>query len=649
MYRFAFLIVLASHFLEITAQVPFVCRGDYYLTLRSRQFNELFTIDIDPITQRATFSRVPGFPDGYHLNAMGYRSTDNFIYIIELNTTSLLRVHGDGSIAQLRTLSELPSLRYFAGACTPDGNYLIISGSPQDFGFGSANTNLVFIDLRNSRHETRELRMRDNRTLFFDMAFDPFTGICYSYDVNNRALITVDIEDGTTRQIGRPDQIANSMGTLFFDAFGNLFGYGRPEGSENQNTLFAIDKVTGELTVRTTGESADRSDGCSCPFTIKLSKDVFPRTTVACSEVTYTFTIANATGRVQDGIRFRDVMPEGMEIVEIINNPFGGTQFDTGNPNELFITDMVLPVGLDSLQVRVRTGRDMAGFYRNQAVLDNLSESLGLFTLSDDPTTLAEEDSTTIQVLPLEIDLSAQNKLLCSGDTLVLGGNLPFVDYLWQDRFTGPTFSITEPGTYWVELRSDCDVRYDTITVELAPAIEVYAGPDRSVTLGDSFEVDPIITGLGPFRYHWSTTDQAETLSCVSCETPTIQPFFAGTYQLRVIDGAGCSNVDAFEVEVDRNIYIWIPNAFSPNSDGINDYFYVAGRFPYLIEDFSIFSRWGERLFQNRNIQVNSEADGWNGFTFQRLSNPGVYVYKAVILLPDGSREVFSGDVTLLQ
>ncbi len=649
MYRFAFLILIATIAFELEAQIPFVCRGDYYLTLRSRQFNELFTIDIDPVTQRATFARVPGFPDGYHLNAMGYRSTDNFIYIIELNTTSLLQVHGDGSITQLRAMDELPSLRYFAGACTPDGNYLIISGSPQDFGFGSANTNLVFIDLRDPSYPTREQAMRDNRTLFFDMAFDPFTGICYSYDVNSRALISIDIERGTTQQIGRPNQVANSMGTLFFDAFGNLYGYGRPDNSDSQNTLFSIDKETGELTVRTTGESADRSDGCSCPFTIKLSKDVVPRTTVACEDVTYTFTIANATGRVQDGIRFRDKMPEGMEIVEIINNPFGGNRLDTGNPNELLITDMVLPIGLDSMMVRVRTGRDMQGLYRNQAVLDNLSESLGLFTVSDDPTTLAEEDSTALLVLPLTIDLSKQSQYLCRGDTLTLSGDLPFVNYLWQDQFRGRSFAISKPGTYWVEISSSCDVRYDTITVVHAPLLEVDVGPDRSVILGDSFQVEPVVNGLGPFRYSWGPADLEETISCVSCLNPVIQPFFDDVYKLDVVDAAGCRNSDAFEVIVDRNIYLWIPNAFSPNADGINDFFYVAGRQDYLIEDFSIFSRWGERVFQNQDILVNSETDGWDGIARAGKMMPGVYIYKAVILLPDGTRALYSGDVTLLQ
>ncbi len=640
-----FLLLLIS---ELAAQVPFVCRGEYYLTLRARRFNELFTVNIDPRTQLVTFDQVP-IVDGFDLNAMGYRITDNFIYIIDQTNTGLLRIHGDGTIARLRVLEELPSYRYFAGACTPDGNYLIISGSPIDFGFGSANINLVFIDLRDPAYPTREVRLDNNRFLFFDMAFDPFTGICYGYDANNQVLCTIDITTGAMSQVGNPGQIANSMGTLFFDAFGNLYGYGRPEGGNAQNTLFNIDKLTGQVTVRTTGESADRSDGAACPFTIKLTKDAFPRETVACNEIIYTFTIANATGIVQDGIVFEDIMPDGMEIIEIVNNPFGGDRINTGRSNELVFENMVLPLGLDSLIVKVRSGADVSGLLKNQARLDNLLESLGGFTLSDDPRTLQVEDSTSVLIRPLDIDLSSQNKLICRGDSLLLSGDLPSVQYLWMDQFTGPSFAVTSEGTYWVELRSECDVSFDTIVVDYAPPITVDVGPDRSLILGDSFTITPEITGLGPFSYYWTTSDKKETLSCDDCETPTIRPFFDGVYSLVVEDGSGCEEGDELEVLVDRNIYLWIPNAFTPNDDGVNDFFYVVGQYPYMIADFSIYSRWGQKLYQNENILVNSERDGWNGYVGTQMMNPGVYVYKAIIELVDGTQQHFTGDVTLVR
>ncbi|NND06673.1 MAG: gliding motility-associated C-terminal domain-containing protein [Saprospiraceae bacterium] len=643
--------LLMTYFM-VEAQRPFVCRGEYYLTLRPEagNFNELFTVDINPDTERVTFSEVPGFDNGFDLNAMGYRVTDNYIYIVEQTVdNALLRIGGDGSITRLRAMTELPDLRYFAAACTPDGNYLVISASPFDFGFGSANINLVFVDLRDPNYPTRIVELDNNRYLFFDMAFDPFTGDCYGYDSNERTLIKIDINNGSIRPVGRGGQISTSMGALFFDAFGRLYGYGRPEGSTSQNTLFEIDKNTGRVTARTTGEAADRSDGCSCPYTIKLTKDVFPRETLPCGEVNYKFVIGNASAIVRDGITFRDIMPEGFEIVEIVRNPFGGDLIETGRPNELILENISVPLGIDSIIVKVRIGPELAGIYKNQAILDNLPESLGGYTKSDDPRTLRVADSTALFVRALEVDLDRQNYLVCPGETLTLRGDRQDASYLWQDQFTGQAFEVTRPGTYWVEARTLCEVKYDTIVVEYAPPLSVEVGGNYDIILGDSIEVSPIIEGQGPFTYTWSTTDDAETIHCPSCAESSFTPFNNAIYTLSVADAAGCIASDDFEVMVDRNVYIWIPNAFSPNGDGHNDFFYVQGRYPYQIASFEIYNRWGNRLFATEDILVNDETAGWDGLAGSESMIPAVYVYKVVLTFVDGSTRHFTGDVTLVR
>ncbi len=646
------LLLVSAYYLSVDAQRPFVCRGEYYLTLRpeSGRFNELFTVDINPNTEKVTFNAVPGFDNGFDLNAMGYRVTDNYIYIIEqTEDNTLLRISGDGRITRLRAMTELPDLRYFAAACTPDGNYLVVSASPFDLGFGSANINLVFVDLRDPSYPTRTVNLDNKRYLFFDMAFDPFTGECYGYDSNEQTLIKIDINSGSIRPVGRGGQISTSMGALFFDAFGRLYGYGRPEGSSSQNTLFEINKVTGKVTARTSGEEADRSDGCSCPYTIKLTKDVSPRETLPCGEVEYKFVIGNASAIVRDGISFRDQMPPGFEILEILRNPFGGNRVETGKSNELIIENMTVPLGIDSIIVKVRIGEDLGGIYKNQAILDNLPESLGGFTRSDDPKTLQVADSTALFVKTLEVDLAKQNYLVCPGETLTLTGDRSDAIYLWQDEVRAHSFEITKPGTYWVEARTLCEVKYDTIEVAYAPPLSVEVGPDYDIILGDSFQVDPVIVGQGPFTYNWSTTDRSETIRCPDCEATILTPFNNATYTLTVTDAAGCIASDDLKVLVDRNIYIWIANAFSPNGDGINDYFYVQGRYTYEISDFEIYSRWGDRLFHTQNIQVNHETAGWDGIAGSSPMIPGVYVYRVVLEFIDGTKRYFTGDVTLVK
>lgn len=641
-----FLMILPPVF--ISGQEPFVCAGDYYLTLRGTGYSELFRINIDPQTKLVTFNRVDGLTDGHDLNAMGYRITDNLIYVIDQQETTLVSIDATGTIRPLRVLSEIPVKRYFAGACTPDGNYLVLSGSPFDFGIGSSNDNLIFIDLRDPSYPTREVLLRDNPFLFFDMAFDPFTGICYAYDRNIGQLITVNINSGTVAPVGASGQPASSMGTLFFDTFGNLYGYGRPTGSDFQNTLFAINKETGDLTALTMGETADRTDGCSCPFTIKVSKDAFPRNAVPCTEVTYTFVLANASGVVREHLTFSDIMPEGFEVIDIIDNPFGGTRRETGKPNELIFDDMLLPLGVDSLIVKVRIGEGLEGHFPNQARLDNLPEALGGFTLSDDPTTLVPGDPTSVWVTPLDVDLRGQNRLLCPQDTLVLTAGPPGVSYRWHDGSVEATFVVSGAGTYFVEAKSGCTISFDTIVVESSPNLEVSLGPDREVLIGDSILLVPDISGTGPYSYKWDETNLSAS-TCETCPEIYVQPFVPTTYEVAVTDGFGCMVIDKVEILVDRNLYVYIPNAFTPNGDGINDYFFIAGRFPYPIRTFEIYSRWGQRLFENKKIMVNSEFEGWNGFAGDQLMTPGVYVWKAVFEFADGSVVTESGDVTLIR
>lgn len=649
--RLTFWMLIFSFFTSqgLRGQRPFVCKGDYYLTLQARNYNELFSIDINPVSQLVTFENLNIDP-GYDLNAMGYRSTDNFIYVIDQVDNGLIRIDADGRLTKLRVLDEIRKLRYFAGACTPDGKYLVISGSPLDFGFGSANVNLVFIDLEDPDYPTREVNMRDNPFLFFDMDFDPLTGICYAYDFNYQTLLKIDINRGTTSAVGRAGQPCTSMGTLFFDAFGNLYGYGRPERENLQNTLFQINTQTGNLTIRTTGENADRSDGCSCPYTIKLEKDVYPRITAPCGEVVYTFVIANASALVQSGIQFYDPMPPGFEILEVIRNPFGGDVVNTGNVNELLIKDITIPLGVDSIQVRVRIGDRSAGIYENQAILSELPESLGGLTLSDDPLTVVLEDPTKLEVVPLQVDLQSQNRLVCVGDTLLLSGSQEGADYLWQDGSTNIGFKVTEPGVYWVRASTLCEEVSDTINVEYAPPLVVELGEDFEANLGDSFELIPsIIVGSEPFSYTWTEAGEVTTISCHDCPETTVTPFFNTRYRVTVTDAAGCEATDFVDVVVDRNVYIWIANAFSPNGDGVNDYFYMQGQYNYNIESFEIYNRWGERLFVNKNIRVDDEMSGWDGRAGLRMMTPDVYVYRVVLSFIDGSKQYFSGDVTLIR
>lgn len=61
--------------------------------------------------------------------------------------------------------------------------------------------------------------------------------------------------------------------------------------------------------------------------------------------------------------------------------------------------------------------------------------------------------------------------------------------------------------------------------------------------------------------------------------------------------------------------------------DGMNDYFYPRGKGEYSLQNFTIFNRWGAKVFEKKNFSVNKEADGWDGIYNVKLADSGVCIY----------------------
>jgi gliding motility-associated-like protein len=135
-------------------------------------------------------------------------------------------------------------------------------------------------------------------------------------------------------------------------------------------------------------------------------------------------------------------------------------------------------------------------------------------------------------------------------------------------------------------------------------------------------------------RWLWST---GET-------TPGITASAPGNYFATVtIDG--CSGTDSLYIKDD--CYMGIPNAFTPNGDGINDYFFPRPLLAQGLATFKmeIYNRWGEVIFATENI----EGSGWDG-KYNNIPQPqGVYVYIIEATFQDGEKEYHKGNITLIR
>ncbi len=115
-------------------------------------------------------------------------------------------------------------------------------------------------------------------------------------------------------------------------------------------------------------------------------------------------------------------------------------------------------------------------------------------------------------------------------------------------------------------------------------------------------------------------------------------------------DENGCSAVDSFFIQVEKNRDFFAPNVFSPNGDGVNDYFRpFFGENVERIENFQVFSRWGSIIFEQREMTGDIPQAGWNGRLNGELVPSEVYIWTGNLVFIDGVRLRISGDVMLLR
>lgn len=146
--------------------------------------------------------------------------------------------------------------------------------------------------------------------------------------------------------------------------------------------------------------------------------------------------------------------------------------------------------------------------------------------------------------------------------------------------------------------------------------------------------------------FYW---DNPEVLSCDDCLTPSLTPLQSTFQTITVIDENGCEASDLINIFVRKNFGVYIPNVFSPNGDGNNDFFTVFANESVTNVELLIADRWGEIVFQEKNLIPGELRMGWNGTVNDQALNPAVFVYMAKVTFIDGRTEVLSGDVSLIR
>jgi len=262
-------------------------------------------------------------------------------------------------------------------------------------------------------------------------------------------------------------------------------------------------------------------------------------------------------------------------------------------------------------------------------------------------------DSNTVSVAEKsESSITPEEASICPGTSIRIhatGG----MRYVWSEAIPGnpekpvtlscstcpdPQASPPDSGMqYYVMITNEWGCR-DTLTAKIhvfdAPQVRIHPG-DTTLVYGTGIR----LTAEGAQAYQW--------YPWTGLDNPTAAETFATVYGDIVYtvtgrDENGCADTAAITLKVDYRIKDFIPDAFTPNGDGLNDVFKVAGVSFQSVET-QIYNRWGQLVYNA------SDNRGWNGTMNGQPADAGTYHYVITIRYPDGFSRLNKGTVLLVR
>jgi len=207
-----------------------------------------------------------------------------------------------------------------------------------------------------------------------------------------------------------------------------------------------------------------------------------------------------------------------------------------------------------------------------------------------------------------------------------------FTTYAWSTGETTQDITVSEEGTYTVTVESTCETISDEITIIEDPYLNAVIELGGDLELCPPIGIDHFVVSAGVDlpNYNWST---GETTESITITEPGI--YWVSAELL-------CST-PSDTIRITSCNEIGVPNAFSPNGDGINDALTVLVYDASRIISFRIFDRWGDLVYDG-----NSSNYSWDG-NFNNKEMPiGTYVY-ILDYLEDDERKMMQGNILLVK
>jgi gliding motility-associated-like protein len=258
-------------------------------------------------------------------------------------------------------------------------------------------------------------------------------------------------------------------------------------------------------------------------------------------------------------------------------------------------------------------------------------------------------DSVTVPLQPAMLITDSAQQPFCptvhSGEILlsVSGGTAPYI-YNWSNGQNSMDIENLPAGAFYVTVTDSkgCSVE-DSFFLQYQYDITVDAGPDVTINLGQNTVLTAVTLATTSVSYFWFPSSG---IICNTCESTDAAPVKTLWYTVTVTDEHGCKANDSVLITVNPDYGLFIPNAFTPNGDGNNDFFEMFGNKQAIqYWNIKVFDRWGELVFESNDLNFK-----WDGSYRGKMLNPTVLVYTAKAVFLDGyTRNDLKGSLTLIR
>ncbi|MDD2792475.1 MAG: PKD domain-containing protein [Sediminibacterium sp.] len=263
--------------------------------------------------------------------------------------------------------------------------------------------------------------------------------------------------------------------------------------------------------------------------------------------------------------------------------------------------------------------------------------------------------STSVKVIaPAKIQVSPES-VLCEGSSVRIWAS-GVSSYQWlpapgltNHNAAAPVVSPRVTTTYKVIGKDPYNCITDTAytRVVVGKPTPVSVGKDTSFIAGAKIRLRAEVATNNIVQWKWSG---GADLSCVFCPEPVARVVNDENIACTVTNEFGCITSDTLKIRTFcPGAEVFIPNAFSPDGDGRNDWLYVQAKGIKLVKNFRVYSRWGELVFEKLNSLPNDPTAGWNGRIRGNLANPDIYVYVCEVICEKGTPQLYKGNVAIIK